>query len=80
MNSGGDQRRSAAEAQPAHYTIKLSPQQLERLHACAKGISLRFDDPELVGALIAGGYVEKNIAGVVRVTAKGHEYLRAHGY
>ncbi len=79
MNSGRNQHRRA-EAQPAPYTTKLTLQQLERLRACANGISLRFDDPEIVAALIAGGYAEKNVAGVVRLTAKGHEYLRANGY
>jgi hypothetical protein len=50
------------------------------LRECAKGISLRFEKAEVVSALVLGGYAERNVAGVVRVTPKGHEYLREHGY
>ncbi len=56
----------------------MTSDQLERLSRCAKGISLRFEAPEIVDALVAGGYAEKGVAGVVTVTAKGHEYLRTH--
>ena len=41
-------------------------------------ISLRFEKPEIVKALLAGGYVSKNVAGVITVTEKGQDYLRKH--
>jgi hypothetical protein len=44
-----------------------------------EGDSLRFERSEIVNALIEGGYAERNVAGVVRVTARGHEYIRTHG-
>ena len=59
-------------------TTRLTGEQLECLSRCAKGISLRFERSEIVDALIAGGYAEKGLAGVVNVTAKGQEYLRTH--
>jgi hypothetical protein len=65
---------------PTPFTTRLTREQLSSLRECAKGISLRFERPEIVNALIAGGYAERNVAGVVTVTAKGHKYLRAHGY
>jgi hypothetical protein len=33
---------------------------------------------EIVEELVAGGYAEKGVAGVVTVTAKGQEYLQTH--
>ena len=62
----------------APFTTCLTSEQLEALRRCAKGISLRFDDRKIVDALIAAGYVERGIAGVVTITPKGREYLRAH--
>ncbi|HEX9277458.1 MAG TPA: hypothetical protein VGA51_13795 [Casimicrobiaceae bacterium] len=59
--------------------VRLTDEQLEALRACAKGVSLRFEKSEIVNALLEAGYAEKNIAGVVRVTEKGHQYLRTHG-
>ena len=56
----------------------LTGEQLEYLSRCAKGISLRFERLEIVDALVAGGYAEKGVAGVVTVTAKGQQYLRTH--
>ena len=56
----------------------MTAEQLEYLSRCAKGISLRFERLEIVDALIAGGYAEKGVAGVVTVTAKGQQYLRTH--
>ena len=56
----------------------LTPEQLECLSRCAKGISVRFERWEIVDALIVGGYAEKNVAGTVTVTAKGQQYLRTH--
>jgi hypothetical protein len=53
----------------------LTSEQLECLSRCARGISLRFERLEIVDALVAGGYAEKGVAGVVRVTAKGQQYL-----
>ena len=55
----------------------LSREQLKALRACAEGISLRFEDFAIVNALLEAGFVEKNVAGVVRVTAEGHRYLRS---
>jgi hypothetical protein len=54
----------------------LTDEQLECLSRCAKGISLRFEAPEIVAALVAGGYVEEGVARVVTVTAKGLKYLQ----
>ena len=62
----------------ATFTTRLTSEQLEALRRCAKGISLRFEDRKIVDALIAGGYVERGIAGVVTITPKGQEYLREH--
>jgi hypothetical protein len=62
----------------ALLTTHLTGEQLERLSRCAKGISLRFESSEIVDALVAGGYAEKGVAGVVTVTAKGQQYLRTH--
>jgi hypothetical protein len=56
----------------------LTGEQLECLSRCARGISLRFDRLEIVDALVAGGYAEKGVAGVVRVTTKGQQYLWSH--
>ncbi len=67
----------ATDRGASSFDSRLTPRQLERLRACASGISLRFDSPEDVAALIAGGYAEQNVAGVVAVTAKGHAYLRS---
>ncbi len=53
----------------------LTEEQVECLSRCARGISLRFDRLEIVDALVDGGYAEKGVAGVVRVTAKGQDYL-----
>ncbi len=53
----------AIEKHPqAHGSLKirLTDEQLEALRACAKGISLRFENPEIVKALLADGYVSKN--------------------
>jgi len=57
---------------------RLTLEQLEALSRCAKGISLRFDDPRIVQSLINAGYVQQGVAGVVTATAEGREYLRAH--
>jgi hypothetical protein len=62
----------------AVITTRLTGEQLECLSRCANGISIRFESSEIVGALIAGGYAEQGVAGVVTVTAKGQQYLRTH--
>ena len=62
----------------ALHTTRLTGEQLESLSRCARGISLRFEASEIVDALVARGYGEKGIAGVVTVTAKGQQYLRTH--
>jgi hypothetical protein len=61
------------------FRTRLTDEQLECLRSCARGISLRFERSEIVNALIEGGFAEKNVVGVVTVTAKGHEYIRTHG-
>jgi hypothetical protein len=60
------------------HTTRLTSEQLEYLSRCAKGISLRFEKLEIVNALLIGGYAERRIAGVVTVTVRGQQYLRAH--
>ena len=62
----------------ASIKTRLKGEQLEALRRCGNGISLRFDAWVIVDALIAGGYAQNGIAGVVTVTAKGREYLRTH--
>jgi len=64
---------------PPRFTARPTEEELNALRACANGISLRFEEPEIVKALLAGGYVSKNVAGVITITAKGHDYLRKHG-
>ena len=62
----------------ALFTPRLTREQLECLSRCARGISIRFETSEIVDALVAGGYAEQGVAGVVTVTGKGQEYLRTH--
>jgi predicted metal-binding protein len=62
----------------ALHTTRLTAKQLECLSRCAKGISIRFERSEIVDALVAGGYAEQGVAGVVTVTAKGQQYLKSH--
>ena len=62
----------------ALHATRLTGEQLECLSRCAKGISLRFERLEIVDALVVGGYADNGFAGVVTVTAKGQQYLRAH--
>ena len=62
----------------SYFTTRLTNEQLEALRACARGLSLRFEKPEIVNALVSGGYAERNIAGVITVTPKGHQYLQTH--
>jgi hypothetical protein len=57
-------------------SARLTREQLVSLRACAKGISLRFEKSEIVNALVAAGYAEKNIVGVIKLTASGHQHLR----
>ena len=57
---------------------RLTQEQLECLRRCAKGISVRFEREDIVGALVTGGYAEKGVAGVVTITVKGLEYLQTH--
>jgi uncharacterized protein YdaT len=63
---------------PAPFTTRLTSEQLEALRRCARGISLRFEAWEIVNALINGGYAEKNLGGVITLTAKGKDYVRMH--
>ena len=59
-------------------TTHLTGEQLHFLSRCAKGISLRFERSDIVDALVAGGYAEKSVAGIVTVTTEGQQYLRTH--
>ncbi len=59
-------------------TIQLTSEQLECLRRCARGISLRFDEPADVDALVAAGYAKQGVARVVTMTAKGLHYLQMH--
>jgi hypothetical protein len=75
-------QKSLSIANPAEnlalLKTHLTGEQLECLRRCARGISLRFDRLEIVDALVAGGYAEIGVAGVVRVTPNGHQYLSSH--
>ena len=62
----------------APFKPRLNREQLECLSRGARGISLRFERSELLDALVAAGYAEKGVAGVVTVTPAGREYLRTH--
>ena len=62
----------------ASLTPRLTVEHLEALRRCAKGVTLRFEASETVNALVAGGYANQGVAGVVTVTVRGKEYLRAH--
>ena len=63
---------------PLPAVIRLNEEQFEALRSCSKGISLRFERWEIVNPLLDAGLVEKNLAGVIRVTKEGHEYVRSH--
>jgi len=69
-------RRNGLVLVPA---TQLTREQLECLRRCARGISLRFDEPADVEALVAAGYAQQNVARVVTMTAKGLHYLQAYG-
>ena len=62
----------------ALFATRLTDAQLEALKRCAKGISLRFDASEIVDPLIAAGYAKRGVAGIITVTAEGHQYLQKH--
>jgi len=62
---------------PPRFTARLTGEQLDAL-LCANGISLRFEQPEIVKALLANGYVSRSVAGVITVTEKGQDYLGKH--
>jgi hypothetical protein len=62
----------------ASLTPRLTGKQLAALGRCAKGVTLRFEASDTVNALVAGGYARQSVAGVVTVTPRGEEYLRAH--
>jgi len=76
------QQEQAQSAKPvATLTLlnaHLTSVQLDSLKRCAKGISIRFENEAIVDALLVGGYAQKSLAGVISVTAKGLEYLKAH--
>jgi uncharacterized protein YdaT len=62
----------------APFTTRLTAEQLEALSRCARGISLRFEAWSIVNALIDAGYAEKNLGGVITLTAKGKAYAWVH--
>ena len=62
----------------APFKPRLNREQLECLRRGAKGITLRFERAELVDVLVAAGYAEKGLAGVITVTRAGQEYLKTH--
>jgi len=45
--------------------------------AVREGNTLRFEALELVDAIVAAGYAQKSMMGVVTVTAEGQQYLRS---
>jgi len=59
--------------------IRLTREQLAALERCAAGISLRFDPPSVVNALLNAGYLQRNVAGVLTVTNAGVQYLTRQG-
>jgi predicted metal-binding protein len=67
-----------ASEKTAPFRQRLTPEQLECLSRCARGISVRFEGSQIIDALLAGGYVAKGVAGVITVTARGQGYLRTH--
>jgi len=62
----------------AASVLRLTEQQLQALRSCDRGISIRFENCDIVNALLTAGFVERNVAGVIRVTKAGHEYLSYH--
>ena len=58
------------------FEVRLTDKQFECLSRCAKGISVRFESPEIVDALVAGGYCKVGVARVVTMTENGHLYLQ----
>jgi hypothetical protein len=74
--------KSVPNADPSQplsaLTTRLTGVQLECLRRCAKGNTLRFEAADIVNALIAGGYAQNGVGGVVTVTAKGRHYLKTN--
>jgi len=68
----------SASQSVAPFKPRLNREQLECLKRGARGITLRFERSELVDVLVAAGYAEKGLAGVITVTRAGHEYLQTH--
>jgi hypothetical protein len=77
MPRSADQRIAAIRAASVAPRIRLSDEQLRALRACSQGISLRFEEWEIVNALLEAGFAEMNAAGVIRVTEEGRQYLRS---
>src|SRR5258708_13556382 len=73
--------KSLSIAEPSETLALLETQlkgeQLECLSRCARGVSIRFERLEIVDALVARGYAEKGVAGVVPATSKGGKKLAA---
>jgi hypothetical protein len=58
--------------------VRLTDEQLRCLKLCARGISLRFEEQEVVDALVARGYVKEGVARVVTMTSEGLGYLQKY--
>jgi hypothetical protein len=59
------------------HSLLLSDDQVSCLRLAARGVSLRFEEPSIVDALIAVGLATRNFAGVVAITQDGRDYLVA---
>ncbi len=68
---------SSAESH-ALPVVRLTDEQLRCLKLCARGISLRFEEQEVVDALVARGYVKEGVARVVTMTTDGLGYLQKY--
>lgn len=56
----------------------LTREQFGALTRCAQGISLRFESEAIVGSLLACGYAELGVAGVITLTAEGDQHVQMH--
>ncbi len=65
----------AGSSQSNTRTPGLTEEQIACLRRCAEGNTLRFEAPELVDAIVAAGYAQRSMMGVVTLTAEGQIYL-----
>lgn len=66
--------RVGSSQSPAR-TQGLNEEQIACLRRCADGNTLRFEALELVDAIVAAGYAQKSMMGVVTLTPEGQVYL-----